>query len=486
MKVFYGLLLQETNTFCPTKSDMEIFRRGYVLKGDEIKQRLLETNTEIAGFFTFFRDKDAELVPGIACWAVASGKVKKNAYEEMSDQLCDMLKAALPVEGVFLAMHGAMVSESIDDCEGDILQRVRNIVGEEGPVVVSLDYHANITTKMVNNADIMIGYRTYPHVDFEETGYRAADALYKLINGTKPPKIIYRKLPLIVPVEDAETDKGVSGKVMRWLDELEKQSGIVSTSFFCAQPWLDIEEAGVALLLYVQNEEDKWSKEADDIAKYVMDNKKKYYSRYPSVDEALNLLSNAEKPVIFVDSGDITTAGSIGDSTVILRAMRDTKYKTALSMVSGKAVEQAFSTGIGNYVDICIGGDNDYGYNTDVTVHAKVVSLLDKPSEITGRSFSGIKADSGRRAYIKVGDNLNIVVAEYATLMYDPQFLRDMGIEPTEMEVIMQKSHKLFRAAYKDIAKTIIALDTPGFTDKNLPRLPYKKVPRPIYPLDEI
>ena len=200
----------------------------------------------------------------------------------------------------------------------------------------------------------------------------------------------------------------------------------------------------------------------------------------------MNLLSNAEKPVIFVDSGDITTAGSIGDSTVILRAMRDTKYKTALSMVSGKAVEQAFSTGIGNYVDICIGGDNDYGYNTDVTVHAKVVSLLDKPSEITGRSFSGIKADSGRRAYIKVGDNLNIVVAEYATLMYDPQFLRDMGIEPTEMEVIMQKSHKLFRAAYKDIAKTIIALDTPGFTDKNLPRLPYKKVPRPIYPLDEI
>ena len=227
-----------------------------------------------------------------------------------------------------------------------------------------------------------------------------------------------------------------------------------------------------------------WQQKEKALAQEIWARKDEFYGDYPDITKALELAAAAEKPVILVDSGDITTAGGIGDSTVSLRALLHTNLRAALCMVSAKAVAQAWQAGEGAQIDVTIGGEQDYGYNQDVTLSAKVMCLKHEPSKITGKSFSGIQADSGRRAYLKVGENLHIVAAEYAALMYDPQFLRDMGVEPADMDVIVQKSHKLFRAAYQNIAKTILIMDTPGFTDKNLVRLPFRKLPRPIYPLD--
>ena len=486
MRIFYGSLLQETNTFCPVLTDVDTFRHGYALEDAQIAERLGSTNTEIAGFLAHFSGKDAQLLPGIACWAVASGKITDAAYEELTQKLLQKLAQAMPVDGVFLALHGAMVSESLDDCEGDLLQKVRAVVGETVPIAVSLDYHANMTQKMVHTADAMVGFRTYPHVDFEETGRKAAALLERMIRTGERFETVYRKLPLVVPVEDAETGKGLCREILDQLDEAEKSPEVLSTSLFCSQPWLDIEEAGVSLLLYLKagTDPEPWQQKEKALAQEIWARKDEFYGDYPDITKALELAAAAEKPVILVDSGDITTAGGIGDSTVSLRALLHTNLRAALCMVSAKAVAQAWQAGEGAQIDVTIGGEQDYGYNQDVTLSAKVMCLKHEPSKITGKSFSGIQADSGRRAYLKVGENLHIVAAEYAALMYDPQFLRDMGVEPADMDVIVQKSHKLFRAAYQNIAKTILIMDTPGFTDKNLVRLPFRKLPRPIYPLD--
>ena len=486
MKVFYASFLQETNTFCPNPTDLNTFRHGYFWTGEEIPENLGRTNTEISGFLRCFSDKDAELAPGIACWAVASGKVTDEAFCEIAGDLCRRLREAMPVDGVFLALHGAMVSQTIDDCEGELLERVRTIVGSDVPISVSLDYHANITKKMVRMADVMVGFRTYPHVDFQETGCKAAGLLYELMRGGKRPKPLLVKLPLIVPVEDSETGAGVCSEVLCRISELDRSDSLRSASLFCSQPWLDIREAGISLLFYTDGREEYWNRQMQELAQYIMRNKERFFVRYPTIEEAFESIPRMEKPVILVDSGDITTAGGLGDSTVPLRAALRSPYRTALCIVSKKAVAQAFAAGEGQHADICIGGAQDYGYNTDVTVHARVVSLSSQLSTITGKSFSGIQADSGRRAYLKVGENLHIVVAEYATLMYDPQFLRDMGIDPADMEVIVQKSHKLFRAAYQNLAKTIQIVDTPGFTDQNLAHLKFSNVPRPLYPLDHL
>lgn len=489
MKIFYASLIQETNTFCPQKTDLALFERGYVLRGEEIPRHLAGTNTEIGGFLSYFSEHPADLVPAVACWGVACGKVEDAAFAQLSGEILDALEAQLPVDGVLLALHGAMVSESCDDCEGVLLERVRDLVGADVPVVTTLDYHANLTEKMVVQADAMVGFRTYPHVDFAQTGRRAALILDRLLHGMKRPVPIFRKLPLIVPVEAAETGQGVSGEVIAALGRMDRDPDLVSASLFCAQPWLDIEEMGVSLLFYLQPEapdQKKWKETADALALSIFQQREAFFQTYPSLAEAVGRLPAFRRPVIFVDSGDITTAGGLGDSTETLRALLGCSQQAALSIVSPKAVAQAFSVGLWGEGEITVGGDQDYGYNRDVTVHAKVLALSQDRSQVTGEAFSGVAVNTGRRAHLLVDGHIHVVAAEYASLMYDPQFLRDLGVEPAEMDVIVQKSHKLFRSAYASIAKEIVILDTPGFTDLNIQRLPYARVPRPIYPLDEI
>lgn len=484
MNVFFGAFLQESNTFSPKLTDIEMFKRGYFWEDEEILSHTKGTNTELAGFLQYFSDTTVRLSSSVACWSVAGGKIKDQVYQAISEKLCEKLRQALPVDGVFLALHGAMVAESIDDCEGDLLSKVRAIVGPRVPVAISLDYHANLTEQMLDAADVMVGFRTYPHVDFAETGNRAAQALDEMMRtGLRPQKLL-RKLPLIVPVEDTETGRGICKAVVDRLQVLDRQTQVLSCSLFCPQPWLDIAETGVALVLYMRDNASLEAGQAAlrELGDYLMENKAQFFRQYPSIESALSEFTPGEKPVILVDSGDITTAGGIGDSTVALRAVLQAPFQVALCMVSTKAVAQAFAAGVGACQTFTIGGEIDYGYNTDVCVPAQVMGLSRCRSEVRGKSFSGIKADSGRRAYLKIGENIHVVVAEYATLMYDPQFLRDLDVEPSRMNMIIQKSHKLFRAAYQAITQDVIILDTPGFTDQNLCRLEFRHVPRSFYP----
>ena len=487
MKIFYSSMIQETNTFCPQKTDIALFERGYVLRGGEIPRRLEGTNTEVGGFLAYFAEHPAQLIPGLAAWGVACGRVEDEAYAQLSDQILQALKSSLPVDGVLLALHGAMASESLDDCEGDLLERVRALVGPDIPVVTTLDYHANITQKMLEHAHAMVGFRTYPHVDFMETGWKAAQLLERLVQGMERPVPVFRKLPLIVPVEGAETGQGLCGEVIGALKADDPDPALASSSLFCTQPWLDIREMGVSLVFYVlpsAPDRARWERAADRLAEMIFRRREEFFHPYPSLDDALSGMGAYEKPVIFVDSGDITTAGGLGDSTEALRALLSRTEQAALSIVSPKAVAQAFAAGAGAESEITIGGARDYGYNQDVTVRARVVALSESTSKVTGKAFSGVEANTGRRAYLLVDGHIHIVAAEHASLMYDPQFLRDLGIAPEKMDLIVQKSHKLFRAAYADIARQVVITDTPGFTDMNLKRLTFTRVPRPIYPLD--
>jgi len=486
VKIYYSSLIQETNTFCPVYTDLSLFQRGYYYHREEIPQKLRGTNTEVGGFYQYFEKTPGILSPGIACWAVASGKVKEEVYQTIEKDILESLKNSLPVDGVLLALHGALVSEQKDDCEGALLEKIRALVGSEIPVVVTLDYHANVTKKMVEYSDVLVGFRTYPHVDFAKTGAKAARILEELIQKKTRFFPVFCKLPLMVPVEDSETGKGTSGDVIKKLEEYDKEEDLLSASLFCAQPWLDIEEAGVSLLFYVKRGKEKWEHRVQELERYMMKNKETFFRKYPDIHEVLTNIEAYEKPLIVVDSGDITTAGGIGDSTEILRELLGQKnaVKAALSIVSPQAVGEAFRIGEGNEGNITIGGESDYGYNKQVTVYARVISLTDKPSKVNGEAFSGVEANSGRRAYLLIRERIHVVVTEYTSLLYDPQFLRDLGIEPSGMDLIAQKSHKLFRSAYKDIAKEIVILNSPGFTDQNIKRLPFKKL-QGVYPLSK-
>ena len=488
MKIYMASLWQETNTFCPNSTELDLFESGYHLQGHEITARLADTNTEIGGFLNCLgNDRSIEVLPGTAAWATPSGKISNTAFSTIFNEFIDKLKAHLPVDGILLALHGSLVSEHIEDCEGYILEQVRKLAGSDVPVVASLDYHACVTRQMVANANLLVGYRTYPHVDYFDTGFRAASGLLRLLKNRGRLNKEFIKLPLMLPAENTETDAGPMAAAINRLRLLDKTPGIISSSVFCTQPWLDVFEHGATVLVYSAEDVDA-TIPAKDIADYIWENRQKFFLTFPDIRTYLDSIDQYAKPAIVVDSGDITSAGALGDSTEILRALleRESRLKTVITMVDPTAVEQAVRLGEGGCGKFSLGGSQDYGYNARTQVTARVAKISDAKVKVKGPSFAGMELDMGRRALLNIGGTINLIVSERTSLLHDPEILRSIGINPEDFDLIIQKSHKLFRAAYQHIAKSVTILDTPGFSNMNLKRLPFKKVKRPIYPLDEL
>lgn len=489
MRIYIAGIIQETNTFSPVFTDISLFERGYLLEGEELKQKLLDTNTEIGGFYHYFKDNNnVELVPGVAAWAVSSGKIRDETLHTLTEKLFIHLKDQFPVDGVLLALHGALVSENDDDCEGYILKKVRELVGPDIPVVSTLDYHASISESMVENADLLVGYRTYPHVDFQDTGEKAAQGMEQIIEKKLRPRKIFKRIPLILPVENTETESGPMSHVIAGLQQLDKDPLVMSTSVFCPQPWLDVPETGVGIITYTltQEKEPYFTNSIQKILNYIWRNKDQFFMKYPDVSLFIDQLDQYQRPMILIDSGDITSAGGMGDSTEIFRELlkRKIRRKSVITIIDRHTVNKAFKTGEGNTDWFEVGGETNYGYNQRIRFWGEVIRITDEPVTVTGSSFSGITLNMGRRVLLKVNDYIYLIVSEFTTLIHDQAFLRSIGLDPLNLDIIVQKSHKLFRDSYKEIAKSIVVLDTPGFTDQNLTRLPFSKVNRPIYPLD--
>ena len=494
-KIFVAGFCTETNSFSPSPTDRSLFERGDLLEGMKIPDTLRDTNTTISGFYEYFQDyPEVELVPGLAARAsTASGTLVDDVLEEMVESIVTHLERAMPVDGVLLSLHGGCISDKKEDCEGYILERIRILVGEEVPIVSSLDLHTILTQSMVDASDALLSFRTYPHVDFKETGIRTARCLHKLVKNPVRVLKIFKKIPLIVPVENCETENGPMSGAIRKLAGMDEEADVLAASLCCPHPWADVGVMGISIALFIADRTedsasraDFYANQAQEILDYIWHVKEEFFLRFPDISEALENLDRYEKPVILVDSGDITSAGAMGDSTVVLRAILERKVplKVALALVDQKTVQKAAEMGEGNTGRFSVGGGVEPGYNQRIDVEAQVMKVRDDPVKVTGLSLSGISLNMGKRVLLRIGEGISLIVSEYSSLLHDPEVLRSLGVQPEKQDIIVQKSHKLFRAAYKEIAKSVVILDTPGFTDQNLRRLPYKKVRRPIYPLD--
>ena len=489
MKLFVAGLNQETNSFCPSATDRGLFERGYVLTGQQIPEVLKNTNSEIWGFYEYFRGKrEFELVPGFAAWAVPSGPVLDKVLDEFIAEILNALNRSLPVDGVLLSLHGAMVSESREDCEGHLMKEVRRVVGDDIPVVGTLDYHTVFTKDMVDAADALFTFRTYPHIDYMDTGVRGAGCIEKLLRRPRDVHRVFRKIPMIVPVENSETGTGPMAEAIRMLEELDRDPGVLAASLCCSQPWADVSETGISVVLYTESGDAAYKNQAAAILDYIWSVRKEFIPELPSIRDVLKDIRNYRTPVLLVDSGDITSAGASGDSTVVLDALLEFEepLRAVLTVVDRETAVEAFSAGEGVVRQFAIGGKDDRGYNKKIPLTARIIRTDDKRVEVKGPSFSGFRLDMGKRALLQTEEGLSIIVSEFTSLIHDPEVLRSMGVQPEEQDIIVQKSHKIFRPAYKDIARTILLLDSPGFSDPNLTRLPFKRVPRPFFPFDEM
>ncbi len=295
---------------------------------------------------------------------------------------------------------------------------------------------------------------------------------------------MFEKCPLVVPCEDSTTDYGIAKYLVDEVKKLEADGTALAATFFCMQPLLDINEVGNSFVFYAENEEkaEILKKKAKELAKTMM-------ARKDGIEAVMLCLPQMEKPTIFIDSGDVLTGGAVGDSTVMIRSFLKHKfpYTYAVNLVDKKVVDKTRTMKEGEFAEFELGvSDDPDAYNAKIRVRAQYLRSSESKITFKGKSFFGLQINPGRRALLCIENSVYVIVCEHTAMLYDPEVLRDVGLEPKEFSVIVQKAHNLFKPAYKNIAKTIVNVDTLGATNQNIKSRPFKNINHPVYPFDSL
>lgn len=476
-------MLQESNTFSPVKTRYEDFSPVF---GRDVLLRHEGKLTEMGGFISVLREVSAEIRPVCAAWAITANRLIRADLERLVGEFEANLRRANP-EALLLAMHGAQTAEGEDDVEGFVLEKARAVLGPDVPIVMTLDLHANVTRRMVALSTAIVGYHTYPHIDMFETGQKAARLLLRILSGAVKPVMAFRKLPLIIQAEKSQTSSGPMQKLIAVEEKWEQGGQAEAVSMFPVQPWMDIAEMGCAVVSVTNGNARAAQKQVDTLARRLWDEKELYEPELTPVEEAISrALAMEGGPVVLAESSDSTGSGSPGDSTGVLKVLVKTKMdgQAAIFVVDPAAVETAIAAGIDAKVRMKVGGAFDKKHSKPVMVSGVVKLISDGRWVARARGYNtGITTCMGRTVVLEVGPVL-ILIAERSAMTVDPELFRSHGIDPVYCKIVVVKSPNGFRAAYEPIAKAIFVVDTPGVSTANLSMLKWKRIDRPIYPLD--
>ena len=498
MRIAVGGFQHETNTFAPSKATFDEFARGGgwppLLKGDDVFDGTAGINLPVAGFVEAMRKTTHQLVP--TAWAAASpsAHVTEDAYERIAGMIVEALSAAGTVEAVYLDLHGAMVAEHVDDGEGELLSRVRAVVGPDVPVVASLDLHANVTQRMLEHADVLIAYRTYPHVDMAETGARVARFLQQRLAGRPRPHLNARRVPFLIPLQTQCTMLEPTKSIYEELARLEDRS-MTTLSFTPGFPAADFPECGPVVIAYA--EDPAAASRAADLLRGVVEEQESafdcpVYTPEEAVRRAIARAAGASRPVVIADTQDNPGAGGASDTTGMLRALVGANAQRAALglMVDPAAARAAHAAGQGSTIEIALGGKSNIPGDAAFRGRFVVERLSDGKMTCTGPFYRGARMSLGPSACLRIG-GVRVVVTCEKPQMADQELYRFIGIEPTQQAILVNKSSVHFRADFAPIAEEILVAKAPGpmladtsdFPWKNLaPGIKLKPNGRPFTP----
>ena len=485
MRIAVGCIGHETNTFSPVITTIDNFKKGSYHRGDEIIEAFQGTRTITGGFLDVAEQLNLQPVPLLWTFATPSGMVDQAAYQTLKTEFLTLLQNAGELDGILLDLHGAMVTEELEDAEGDLIEAVREKVGETW-IVTTLDLHANITDKMAHYSDVIIGFDTYPHVDCYERGFEAGQLLFGMNRGNVQPMMAYRQLPLLTSPPAQCTMKLPMTDVIDALHELETERGIVTATLSMGFPFADITDAGVSVLVTSNGDMALAETHADRFAAKIWEMREQFTFNLHSVEAAIEIANQTDgNPIVLADGADNPGGGGPCDGTTILQKFIEANVQDAVIAVIAdpESVSRTVNAGVGNSVQLNVGGKTDTQHGAPVTVTGSIKTLSDGRFTLKGPMGRGTAGNMGRTAVVQVG-GIEIILTERRIQPYDAQVLRSVGIEPTTRKLIALKSAVHFRANYTPIAHQILDVDTPGVHSPNLFSYDYQKLRRPIYPLD--
>lgn len=487
-RVFLLGFSQESNCFNPVLEQFEKFLITGYFDGNTPLERG-KSIPSIDGMMDVFSEEGIEIVAGTRMKSVSGGRVNSEVFENFMADILQQISAAGRIDGVICALHGATMTDKSGDVCGDLLERIRSVVGNEMPIAAAFDMHANITEKVASNADYICGFREYPHIDQKMTGARAARLLADHLNG-KRRKTVRVSIPMIAPASGYTTRYGALKELHDYARGLVENGEITDYTVFQVQPWLDTEKMA-SVVITVDEDAEKAKSVAADLAKRNFDIRHKLLGdKLMPVEQVINkaIENRSGKPVILVDSADSPNAGSVGDSAEVLRALlpfRDT-LKCAVAVTDITAVKKACELGVGTVADFTLGADIAPKLTSPVLVkNAQVIGIYDGKFRFFGPASEGILCNIGRTVVLKAG-KIFIHLSEGGRAEGDLNFYRSFGIEPCECDLVCVKACTSFRAGYEPIAAEIYVADTPGAARHNLTELPFEKRPVPLFPFEEM
>jgi microcystin degradation protein MlrC len=479
MRVFTASLAVETNTFSPMLTGKEaFFERSHFPPGQHPDHPVL-TASPLWILRRVAKEKGWTVIEGLVTSAQPAGTIVRKVYEEFRDDILGQLKAAMPVDMVILGLHGAMVADGYDDCEGDVLKRVRDLVGPKVVVSSELDPHCHLTDLMVKSADLLICYKEFPHTDYLER----AEELVAISE-----KIAKKQVKLTPAVYDCRminsypTSREPMRSYVDRIQAMEGKNGVVSISIAHCYPYADVADLGTKTLVYTDDDPAKAAKLARDLGQELIGMRDTVRPPFLTIDQALDKGVAANSgPVVIAEPSDNAGGGAPSDSTFVLKRMIERGIRDAAiaPIWDPIAVKQCFAAGEGGSFDLRFGGKMGPFSGTPVDGKVKVIKCVRNATQSQGSSIHYL----GDAAAIEVG-GIAVVLITNRQQAWGPDLFSNMGVDPTKRKIVVVKSTNHFFAEYSKIAADVLYMDGPGALPRDFKLVPYTKIKRPIWPLD--
>ena len=479
---------QEISSFNPVTCDYDFFQ---IYREEGIREFNTGLNSYIGGAIEELKNFDVfEPIFTYYAEGTAAGPLEHSSFVRISEEYFQSIKKhAGKIDGVYLSLHGSMGTTEELDPEGYILEETRRILGNSVPIVISLDLHGVLTSKMLDNCNGVTSLHTYPHVDFDDTGKRAIKMLSRIINDGVNPVCARIRIPALVRGSELITEKGIFGEQIRYAKSLHTNEKILSAGFLICNPFTDVPELCSQSYVFTDNDRELASEEALHMANTFWPNRSKMQGKFISIEDAVSRAAKMVGPIAFTDAADAPSSGAQGDSNAILSEIVKQKYPHSVlaSIVDPNAAKIAQDKGVGSFINVPVGGAFDKRYKP-LELIWEVISLSTKPFMPENWGFF---LDPGLTAVLK-SDNITLVVSSKPIMQTDRSiYLRNDGtgdghpLDPKDFHVTIVKSPHCEPEFYDDWVEENFNIDAPGSTSANLPTLGHQYCQRPMFPLEK-
>lgn len=482
-------LIHETNTYAAEFAGMTPLRAFERYRGDGVLAAFNKSNHQVGGFIEGARKTGATLIPTYVGQATPSGTIEASAYAAMKQEILEGIRAALPVDGVLLALHGAGVAEGTDDIEGDLALAVRALVGPDVPIAAVYDLHGNMTDAMRDACDLTLPCKLYPHTDFHDRGVEAVELLLEIIQGRLTPVTATRRLPML-PYIVTTQDGFIPAEVNDVCRKLAAQAGVIDCSWFHGFPYADIAAPCPVVVCTTTGDAALAQRCADEVAQWIWSHREAFRPTFPSPAQGIDIaLSAAVGPVVVNEYADNPGAGTPGDGTHLLRALLDANPPAGTccfaAINDAAVVAQAQRAGVGTTISVSLGGKQGRFQGAPIEAEAYVKCITDgRFVNRPGSMFEGVRYDLGAMCRLII-HGVDVIVASRAEQVFDVEPFVLHGLDVTGYKVVAIKGANHFRAGYRTVARQIISVDSEGLSTAAIASFPREKLVGEFWPLSD-